>query len=151
MCIAAAGLLICRCAQVNLRTRQYEEPEWQLSPGARNTIAEMLYVAGRGDMSFQRFQRKNRNMDCSNLFSNAGLTSMGSSQERAELEAKLARCRDLAREFREGPTADMIRDLETEICESLQRLADAADLADPADDLENGPLPRHGMGDRRLR
>jgi hypothetical protein len=45
----------------------------------------------------------------------------------------------------------MIRDLETEICESLQRLADAADLADPADDLENGPLPRHGMGDRRLR
>ena len=69
MCIAAAGLLICRCAQVNLRKRQYEEPEWQLSPGARNTIAEMLYVAGRGDMSFQRFQRKNRNMDCSNLFS----------------------------------------------------------------------------------
>jgi hypothetical protein len=82
---------------------------------------------------------------------NAFLTSMGSSQERAELEAKLARCRDLAREFREGPTADMIRDLETEICESLQRRADAADLADPADDLENGPLPRHGMGDRRLR
>ena len=39
---------------------------------------------------------------------NAFLTSMGSSQERAELEAKLARCRDLAREFREGPTADMI-------------------------------------------
>ena len=64
---------------------------------------------------------------------------MGSSQERAELEAKLARCRDLAREFREGPTADMIRDLETEICESLQRLADAADLADPADDIEIGP------------
>ena len=40
----------------------------------------------------------------------AGLISMDSSQERAELEAKLARCRDLAREFREGPTADMIRD-----------------------------------------
>lgn len=56
---------------------------------------------------------------------------MGSSQERAELEAKLARCRDLAREIRERPTADMIRDLETEICESLQRLADAADLAEP--------------------
>jgi hypothetical protein len=76
---------------------------------------------------------------------------MGSSQEKAELEAKLARCRDLAREFREGPTADMIRDLETEICENLQRLADAPDLADPADDLENGPLPHHGMGERRLR
>jgi hypothetical protein len=76
---------------------------------------------------------------------------MGSSQKRAELEAKLARCRDLAREFREGPTADMIRDLETEICESLQRLADAPDLADPADDLENGSLPHHGMGERRLR
>jgi len=150
MCIAAAGLLICRCTQVTLRKRQYDEPEWQLSPGVRNTIAEILYVAGRGDKSFQRFQRKNRNMDCSNLFSKCW-SNHGLIAGRAELEAKLARCRDLAREFREGPTADMIRDLETEICESLQRLADAADLADPADDLENGPLPRHGMGDRRLR
>ena len=135
------------CAS-DLSQRKYDDSEGQCVPGrTEDDCANVLRRRSRHD-----FNAKIETWIAARTFSpNAALISMGSSQERAELEAKLARCRDLAREFREGPTADMIRDLETEICESLQRLADAADLADPADDLENGSLPHDGMGERRLR
>jgi len=41
---------------------------------------------------------------------------------RQELEQKLARCRELAREFPLGSTAEMIRDMETELREQLHSI-----------------------------
>jgi hypothetical protein len=38
------------------------------------------------------------------------------------MEAKLARCRELAKEFRLGPTADMRRDLDEELREQMRAL-----------------------------
>ncbi|MCK1380889.1 hypothetical protein IVB33_28245, partial [Bradyrhizobium sp. 24] len=43
-------------------------------------------------------------------------------REKEEVEAKLARCRELAQEFPTGPTADMIRDMEADILEELRAL-----------------------------
>jgi hypothetical protein len=45
---------------------------------------------------------------------------MDRNREKQAVEEKLARCRDLAEEFREGPTAEMIRDLEAELREQLR-------------------------------
>jgi hypothetical protein len=45
---------------------------------------------------------------------------MDRNREKQAIEEKLARCRDLAKEFREGPTAEMIRDLEAELREQLR-------------------------------
>jgi hypothetical protein len=39
-----------------------------------------------------------------------------------ELELKLARCLELAREFPSGPTAEMLRDMEIELREQLRLL-----------------------------
>jgi hypothetical protein len=47
---------------------------------------------------------------------------MDRDREKQALEEKLARCRDLASEFREGPTAEMIRILEAELREQIRRL-----------------------------
>ncbi|KRR18301.1 hypothetical protein CQ14_40255 [Bradyrhizobium lablabi] len=48
---------------------------------------------------------------------------MAAELEKAELEAKLARCRALAKEFRSGSTAEMLRDMEEEICLEIRALA----------------------------
>ena len=42
------------------------------------------------------------------------------------LEGQLARCRELARQFTDGPTAELIRELEAELSERLQALAKGA-------------------------
>jgi hypothetical protein len=39
---------------------------------------------------------------------------MEQDREKLAIEAKLAKCRELAEEFREGPTAQMIREMEAE-------------------------------------
>jgi hypothetical protein len=44
-------------------------------------------------------------------------------ETRRSVEAKLARCRELAKEFRLGPTAEMLRDLEEELCAQMRALA----------------------------
>jgi hypothetical protein len=49
---------------------------------------------------------------------------MDRNQKKQAIEAKLARCRELAEEFREGPTAKMIRDLEDELRQQLRDLED---------------------------
>ena len=43
-------------------------------------------------------------------------------REKAVIEAKLAKCRELAQEFPDGPTAEMIRDLENELREQMRTL-----------------------------
>jgi hypothetical protein len=43
-------------------------------------------------------------------------------QEKQTLEVRLAACRALAKDFRNGPTAEMIRELEYEIRKRLQQL-----------------------------
>ena len=48
---------------------------------------------------------------------------MAAELEKAELEAKLAKCRALAKEFRNGSTAEMLRDMEEEICLEIRALA----------------------------
>lgn len=52
-------------------------------------------------------------------------------REKEEVEARLARCRELAREFPTGPTADMIRDMEADILDELRAL-EHRDRADQA-------------------
>ena len=47
---------------------------------------------------------------------------MDRERERARLQEKLARCRDLAKQYTEGAIADMIRDMEKEITEDIQKL-----------------------------
>lgn len=47
---------------------------------------------------------------------------MDKDRERKALLSKLARCRELAGEFLDGPTAEMIRDLEVEIQQELIQL-----------------------------
>jgi hypothetical protein len=47
---------------------------------------------------------------------------MGRSDTKQEIEAKLARCRELAEEFRDGPTAEMIRDMEVELRQQVRDL-----------------------------
>jgi hypothetical protein len=47
---------------------------------------------------------------------------MDRNQEKEALEHKLARCRELAEEFRNGETADMIRDMEEELRQQLREL-----------------------------
>jgi GTP1/Obg family GTP-binding protein len=43
-------------------------------------------------------------------------------ERRLRLEKKLERCKELAREYREGRIAEMIRDMQEEIVEQLRRL-----------------------------
>jgi hypothetical protein len=43
-------------------------------------------------------------------------------KEKEAVERKLARCRELARDFPAGPTAAMIRDLEAKIIEELRAI-----------------------------
>lgn len=45
---------------------------------------------------------------------------MDRTRERLRIENKLARCRELAREFHEGHTAEMIRDMEDELRQQLR-------------------------------
>jgi hypothetical protein len=45
---------------------------------------------------------------------------MDATPTKQELEQKLARCQELAREFPRGETAEMIRDLEAELREQLR-------------------------------
>ena len=47
---------------------------------------------------------------------------MGQPETKQELEAKLARCRALAEEFRSGETAELIRDLEEELRHQMRDL-----------------------------
>ncbi|MET3840984.1 hypothetical protein ABIE49_003062 [Bradyrhizobium sp. OAE829] len=47
---------------------------------------------------------------------------MDRDREKHPIEEKLAKCRDLASEFREGPTAEMIRILEAELREQMRKL-----------------------------
>ena len=47
---------------------------------------------------------------------------MDREKEKKAIEAKLARCHELAQEFRDGPTAEMVRDLEAELREQLRTL-----------------------------
>ena len=42
--------------------------------------------------------------------------------EKHAIGAKLARCRELAEDLREGPTAEMVRILEDELREKIRRL-----------------------------
>jgi hypothetical protein len=44
------------------------------------------------------------------------------SEDKRSIEAKLARCRELAKEFTLGPTADMLRDLKDELGEQMRAL-----------------------------
>ena len=47
---------------------------------------------------------------------------MDREREKAALEAKLERCRSLAKQFRDEPTAQMIRELEAEIRQQMRDL-----------------------------
>jgi hypothetical protein len=47
---------------------------------------------------------------------------MDRKREKQELEEKIARCRALAEEFRNGETAAMIRDLEEELRQQIHDL-----------------------------
>ena len=47
---------------------------------------------------------------------------MDATDTKQQLEHKLARCRELAEEFRNGPTAEMIRDMEVELREQIRAL-----------------------------
>ena len=47
---------------------------------------------------------------------------MDAADTKQQLEHKLARCRELAEEFRNGPTAEMIHDMEDELREQLRAL-----------------------------
>ena len=47
---------------------------------------------------------------------------MDRKREKEAIEARLERCRELAAEFRDGPTAEMIRDLEAELREQLRNV-----------------------------
>ena len=47
---------------------------------------------------------------------------MDRNREKVAIEEKLARCRELGEEFRDGPTAQMLRDLEAELREQLLKL-----------------------------
>jgi hypothetical protein len=47
---------------------------------------------------------------------------MDRDREKAALEAKLARCRELAAEFRDNPTAQTIREMEAEIRQQIRDL-----------------------------
>jgi hypothetical protein len=44
---------------------------------------------------------------------------MDMNREKMATEIKLARCRELAEEFRDGPTAQMVRDLEAELRQKI--------------------------------
>ena len=47
---------------------------------------------------------------------------MDRTRQKLAIENKLARCRELAREFPEGHTAEMIRDMEDELRQQLRDL-----------------------------
>jgi hypothetical protein len=47
---------------------------------------------------------------------------MHGNREKLELEANLARCRDLAKDYPDGPTADNLREIENEIRQRLSAL-----------------------------
>lgn len=47
---------------------------------------------------------------------------MDRNREKEALEHKLARCRELAEEFRQGETSDMIRDMEAELRQQMRDL-----------------------------
>jgi hypothetical protein len=47
---------------------------------------------------------------------------MEATDTKQQLERKLARWRELAEEFRNGPTAEMIRDMEDELREQIRAL-----------------------------
>jgi hypothetical protein len=50
---------------------------------------------------------------------------MDRDQEKLALEEKLAKCEALAKEFPNGPTAEMIRDMEEEIRQQIHSLKNA--------------------------
>jgi hypothetical protein len=52
---------------------------------------------------------------------------MDRSREKQAIEAKLARCRELAKEFPHEPTARMIRDLEAELRQQLRQMEKSKD------------------------
>jgi hypothetical protein len=47
---------------------------------------------------------------------------MDRNREKQLIETKLARCRELAQQFRNGATAEMIREMEAELREQMRRL-----------------------------
>ncbi|CAN7571353.1 hypothetical protein LJR220_005214 [Bradyrhizobium sp. LjRoot220] len=47
---------------------------------------------------------------------------MDRDREKQAVEAKLAKCRELAQEFRDGPIAQMIRDMEAELRQQVRDL-----------------------------
>ena len=47
---------------------------------------------------------------------------MDRDREKQAIESKLARCRELAEEFRDGPAAQMIRDMEAELRRQIRDL-----------------------------
>jgi hypothetical protein len=56
------------------------------------------------------------------LFPSGRRKEMDATDTKQQLEHKLARCRELAEEFRNGPTAEMIRDMEDELREQIRAL-----------------------------
>jgi hypothetical protein len=50
---------------------------------------------------------------------------MNRTREKQTIETKLARCRELAKEFPHGSTAQMIRDMEDDFRQQLQELEQA--------------------------
>jgi hypothetical protein len=50
---------------------------------------------------------------------------MDRTREKQAIETKLARCRELAKEFPHGSTAQMIRDMEDDFRQQLQELEQA--------------------------
>jgi hypothetical protein len=47
---------------------------------------------------------------------------MDRNREKLAIETKLARCRELAKEFRDGSTAQMLRDMEDELRQQIRDL-----------------------------
>jgi hypothetical protein len=47
---------------------------------------------------------------------------LNKSVERAALEARLARCKELAEQYRTGETAEMLRDMTEELDERIRQL-----------------------------
>jgi hypothetical protein len=56
------------------------------------------------------------------LFPSGRRNEMEATDTKQQLERKLARWRELAEEFRNGPTAEMIRDMEDELREQIRAL-----------------------------
>jgi hypothetical protein len=63
---------------------------------------------------------------------------MDRDREKQAIETKLARCRELAEEFRDGSIAQMMRDLEDELLQQIQGLE-----SQKAASVGDYPHPRH--------